>query len=526
MLKRTDRRSGKRPELFSILLLVSSLAFYLFFAFFDKGIICVDSPSYITMSLSREPFYPLLLAALRKLFGESGEAWLLAAAVLQSILAALCAWSLVCYLWKELQLEKAVAFFLLLLPMAVSLLCRFAAGRESMYSNSILTEGIAVSLYLLVFRYLLEYCFHQSRKSLVLSCLLCFIMVSTRKQMLVCPALLALCILGTGIVQKHLKRALITCALSLLLVFSCVFLLDRGYNYALRGDFVGHSSDNRFLATMVFYTAEKEDAGSIQDPQIRNLFLDIYNTCDENGYLKHSAGKGWLNRVTHFGDYYDSIQINTMWPGIREYVNANYEGGEVELEEKIDKITSQIISSLLPAVWPGILASFADNFLSGLVTTVAQRTPLLIWYSILAYAVYLALLIRRLIANPYGPVTVLGLLTAASILLNVAAVSAVIFCQTRYTIYNMPLFYISGFLLLWETLKEFIQRKQGRLTGKAKAGAPSRRRTKGKGQKIRRREDKAFKDASCHSLSPRLHYIRLIIHTFSKSVSFELHSFH
>ena len=47
----------------------------------------------------------------------------------------------------------------------------------------------------------------------------------------------------------------------------------------------------------------------------------------------------------------------------------------------------------------------------------------------------------------------LCLLVMISIILNVGVVSAVIFCQTRYTIYNMPLFY-SAFLVLickiWE----------------------------------------------------------------------------
>lgn len=52
-----------------------------------------------------------------------------------------------------------------------------------MYSNSILTEGIVIAQYLLFFRYLLEYCLHQNRKSLILSSILVFVMVSTRKQM-------------------------------------------------------------------------------------------------------------------------------------------------------------------------------------------------------------------------------------------------------------------------------------------------------------------------------------------------------
>ena len=39
-------------------------------------------------------------------------------------------------------------------------------------------------------------------------------------------------------------------------------------------------------------------------------------------------------------------------------------------------------------------------------------------------------------------------MTVASIMLNVGLVSLVIFCQIRYTIYNMALFYISMLLLI------------------------------------------------------------------------------
>ena len=55
------------------------------------------------------------------------EAYLTAAAFLQSLLAAFAAWSLVNYLWKSIGLPKAVALVLLCMPLAVSLLCRFAA---------------------------------------------------------------------------------------------------------------------------------------------------------------------------------------------------------------------------------------------------------------------------------------------------------------------------------------------------------------------------------------------------------------
>ena len=96
-----------KPDAFSAVLLGICLCFYLFFAFYDGAVICVDSPGYISMRLSREPFYPLFLAFFRKLFSSfPNDFYLTAVAFFQSGLMAFATWALVRYLWKELRLPK------------------------------------------------------------------------------------------------------------------------------------------------------------------------------------------------------------------------------------------------------------------------------------------------------------------------------------------------------------------------------------------------------------------------------------
>lgn len=444
------KQNKKSPEVFSVLMLVICLFFYLFFAFYDGAVICVDSPGYITMRLSREPFYPLLLAFFRKLFSEfPNDFYLTAVAFFQSILMAVATWSLVDYIRKELRLPKTVAFLTLMMPLAVSFLCRFAAKRESMYSNSILTEGIAIALYLIFFRYLLEYCLHQSKKSLILSSILVFIMISTRKQMYVTLALLILCIFIVNIVRRKTFRGIVILLICTAGIVGSAILLDMGYNYALRGNAVRHTNDNRFITTMAFYTSERSDASYIADEEVRDIFLKVYDVCDENGYLKHSAGEGWFNRVTHFGDYYDCIQIDTMGPIITQYVQDNYEGGEVEQGKKVDEIMSTINRSVMPHNAMNILGSFFDNVLSGLITTVAKRNIFLNWYSFFIYIIYILLLVWNIRIRGHEKTAVLAGLTLLAIAGNVTLVSLVIFCQTRYTIYNMGLFYICLVIMLY-----------------------------------------------------------------------------
>ena len=247
----------------------------------------------------------------------------------------------------------------------------------------------------------------------------------------------------------------------------CIRLLDCSYNYSIRGEFATHSSDNRFVSTMIFYTASRSDAKYIKNPAIHDLFLSIYDQCDEKQCTRFYAEEGWLNEVSHFGDSYDMIQIDTMWPMILEHVSSN-QISDSERDLETDRINTVIITSLLPHLVFPILHVFFNNFLSGLITTVAQRIPILIWYSFAIYFIYLVLFCFIFIKNRkstddiyadsetkkrFSPQMmrfslIFSGLTLLSIVFNVALVSSVIFCQTRYTIYNMPLFYMSGYVML------------------------------------------------------------------------------
>ena len=223
-------------------------------------------------------------------------------------------------------------------------------------------------------------------------------------------------------------------------------LLDLCYNYALRGEAVTHSSDVRFVSTVAFYTAQRGDVKWLKEEETKELFLKIYDICDANGYLKNSAQEGWSNRVEHFGDNYDLIQIDTMWPEVNSFVAQKYGYEGVALSMKADEIMKDISIAILPRHIGSVAEVFADNFRSGLVTTVAQRNPWLNYYSIFIYVVYfaaLALTFRRdKKAAGFAALVIL------SVALNVGLCSLVIFCQTRYTIYNMALFYISILVML------------------------------------------------------------------------------
>lgn len=442
-------------------MLATVCIFYLFFALYDGAVICVDSPTYIEMSIIREPAYPMFLAFLRFIFSHfDSDFYLTAAVILQSILAAFSAWIFATYILREFKISKSLCLLVLYTPLLVSLLCRFAARRGSMYSNSILTEGVTISCYFLFFRYLIEYCLHHRKKPFIVCWILTFLLISTRKQMAVAIFMLMLGILYCSYKDKHFLKGI---ALSLLCAFSILlsaFCLDLGYNYILRGEFISHSGDTRFITTMAFYTADRSDAQYLEDEEIQKLFLEVYDICDDKGYLKGSAQKGWLNRVSHFGDYYDCIQIDTLGPVVNQFARESCNDDLVAANEYADQIMNTINRSIIPHNLPKIIGTFVDNFISGLITTVAQRNSILIWYSLAVYLFYIALLIWHCLVVKDSKIILFASFVLISIITNVGLVSLVIFCQTRYTIYNMALFYIGLFLLLQEPARTILSRRR------------------------------------------------------------------
>ena len=70
----------------------------------------------------------------------------------------------------------------------------------------------------------------------------------------------------------------------------------------------------------------------------------------------------------------------------------------------------------------------------------------------MAFAAYIGLLVRNIIKErSVSSASIMGICVLLGIIGNVSLVSAVIFCQTRYTIYNMALFYMAMMVMLADT---------------------------------------------------------------------------
>ncbi len=335
---------------------------------------------------------------------------------------------------------------------------------------------------MLFIRFLFEYICTARRGAFVWSLALAVLGISARKQMYVLAGLLIIVIViklifvlrdakrgrkqadsmegspenpdraeTAGQNDMNMRGLLAYLAIAVMVVAIIPTLFDCTYNYFLRGSFIRHTEDNRFVSTMVFYTADREFSEYVT-PELRDIYLQIYDACDEAGYTYRYEPDGWMGAVDHFAQNYDHIQLDTMEVILEETADdTGYESVDrcATHSARMDAIRREFNSALLPHEIGRIFRVFVYNFMSGLVLTVARMHPVLCVYSVLVYAVYAALLVfayrgwKKTSDRTLADAGLFGSLVILSTLLNTALVSAVIFCQTRYTIYNFPLVYMA-----------------------------------------------------------------------------------
>lgn len=412
-----------------------------------------DSNGYIHMVSAREPVYPLFLKAFRTLFGEAD--YLYAVAFAQNLLMAFAVWYLTMYLKQKFTWKEWMTYVMIALHFAVALLCQFAAGRASIYPNSILTEGISLSLWLIFIAFLLKAMWEARMRYAVYALLLAAVMMDLRKQMAVGYIVLFGTLLFGWIGQKGYFRRMAAVAGMIL----CSVLLALGgtrlYNYVMRGEFVQNTRDMNLVLTTSLYIADQEDAALIEDPVVRELFVQVMDILEEKECNYRFAKPGWRNLEAHYGAHYDKITIDTTGPMFIEYAVEQGFAEGLEAEQEADRMSSVIVRSLLADNLGTYLRVYLASVGNGLINSVAKRNALLDWYALGAYLVYSGLMAVCLLKKETRSAGLFGLTVLISIGVNVGVTAALIFCQTRYMIYNMALFYMAGVLMLYEWGKRF-----------------------------------------------------------------------
>ena len=449
--------------------MVCCIAFYLAFCFVFGVQMGADSRGYINMVSAREPVYPLFLWVFRSLFGEKLYLWIVI--VLQNLIMAVAVWWSTEEIGKRFSLPGIVQAGMIAVHFGVACICQFLAERGAIYSNMIMTEGITISMWLffmgLVFRAVLD----ENKKALVIALLLAAFMMDTRKQMAVGYITICAAVffgrMGKDALKEYLKKLVIVvcgCVLSLVLALGGTRL----YNFVLRGDFVQNTRDMNLVLTTTLYAADKEDAILIEEERVRELFVLTMEKLEETESNYRFAGSGWRALEEHYENHFDVITIDTTGHLYIDYAVERGFAEGIEAEQEADRMSAVIVRSLFADNLGTYLRIYGASFLNGLINTVAKRSSLLDWYALAAYIGYIALMLMCLRKEACRTEGMVGLFVLLAILVNVGVAAALIFCQTRYMIYNMALFYVAGILMLWKLIAaredmEAEKREKGKL---------------------------------------------------------------
>lgn len=296
-LEKADNTKFKIEKSNLISLLVC-LGIYMAFCFGCGVQICADSGGYIRMISAREPVYPLFLALNRKIFGEGIYLWIVV--IIQNLLMTFAVWKSAVFLKKQFELKEYAVYAMIAMHVGVAALCQFAAGRSSIYPNSILTEGLTTSLWIVFMVLLWKAMLSKNLKDVILPVLLVALMMDTRKQMAVgYITLFGTLFFGYIKQKKYFLRLLAVIGMIIVSVLLAI-CGTRLYNLALRGEFAQNTRDMNLVLTTSLYVADKEDADLIEEPVVRELFIKTMDILDEKQCNYSYAKKGWRNLEAHY----------------------------------------------------------------------------------------------------------------------------------------------------------------------------------------------------------------------------------
>lgn len=408
-----------------------------------------DSNQYIAMHIHREPLYSFFLWIFRSLFGETK--YLDIVRFLQNGLAAVSVIWLAESLKKRFDFGQWMEALVCLILLAPHIITPVFSASGLVLSNGVISEALGLPLFYLFTAQCMKMVYTRQRGAALSSLLLSLFLSLVRGQMMF-TILLWLVFAGAVVIveKKKLAKRLLICVVCTALAFGTRTLLVKSYNLVFNGYFINNTFGSVGLLANILYAADEEDAERIADQDARVMFELSYRLAKEQGATYQDAPEGFFNRAAHLEKWHDAIKfemIEEPWrqlhdrEGFIDYIPENVES---------DRIAATIGKSLLPAVLGRWLYDYLALACYGLIRSIAVVHPLLNWYALTAYLAYIVLAALAWRKNHNSNAVWLAAFSLLAVLANVFATSMIIMCLSRYVIYGLPLFYVSGLMLLYE----------------------------------------------------------------------------
>lgn len=443
------------------------------FLFF--GILCAgfgvglypDSESYLYMTAEREPLYPLFLHLCEKLF-QSHQ--LQGVILIQNLLAAYSVAYFTCVMHRlflrdrKPVLEWGGTLVLWGCALMPHLMTPLGSASHMVLSNSILTEGLTYSFYLLftteLLRGLLEKEVSDKKKAYVRALLYVFLLLLLRNQM-VTTLLIWMIVVGFSILERKAgwkKKGLQCCGIILtaLLLISmrngCFQLYYHQYCDGYSGKSLGNVG---FLANALYLADGAEDV-IIQDNALQTVYEQMQAE-QKSQDLVPGQGRTPIGRALRYEDCYDSLKFDVIQPILEKKLYAQGVTGR-EVNAQVYEQCGELFRDLLPTVLGSYFALMLDNLCLGLIRTVSLPRGIFLVIGVTVYLALFLLLIWNIGKKQSREIHLLLLLALGMTLLHTGATAAVIMCLSRYVIYNTTLLYSAGFLALVEFVESLLER--------------------------------------------------------------------
>ncbi|MFH1756151.1 MAG: hypothetical protein ABIA59_10680 [Candidatus Latescibacterota bacterium] len=309
-----------------------------------------DSSTYLQKAHIVSPLYPLFLQIHKSIFADG---FLTAVIITQLLLGfGACLWfaHAMRRLFSLPHFMRGLLAIILLMPYVIA----------TRFGNSILTEGLAYPLFLVVMKYFLEGMVRRSSSSLIWMLLLSVVLVLTRRQFSVLYPLFAVALFYMFLFAPSAYRKF-TLLFVLLFAAALAQFAERAVQYKRDGRFTNIPFTGFHLVTAPLFIAASGDADHFTDERLRALFSETHQRLAAKGLLESSPAPDGshvrLQLIDRYHGSYNAICWGTLLPVL-------HENGITDWYE-IDKVTRGMLRPLIQHNWRSFLQLYRQNIARG-----------------------------------------------------------------------------------------------------------------------------------------------------------------
>ena len=339
-----DLDAGKKRKIVDIVILLI-LAAYFFGVLISGGVrMYNDSEQYIVMHVRREPLYPVFLWIIRQI---SGGIWLTVTGIVQTLIVIAASFRFITYISRRFELNILCELLVCAFTMLPYIVTPLASITHVQMSAAIMSESIALPLFLLFFIHAHRAVTDKRFTDLVISYVIAFALSLIRSNMMI--VLIAWVIISL-IVSVGIKKMI--WAVICIVMFVCSFpmkdLCTKGYNLAFNGRFVGNQYANVTMLTNILYATDEDAKESIENGTLEFVFELMYFAADSSGLTYRSGGNNAWERAAYLEEVHDRIKYDVLEYGFRDINEYNGIHDYIDYNAKAEEFAAAYIKELWP----------------------------------------------------------------------------------------------------------------------------------------------------------------------------------